>query len=73
MVVDPVDPRKSEGDEIEAERGKNGAEASNTVLMGNLEFEHHDGDDDRDDSIGEGFETGWSGDVMGHSVRACVG
>ena len=35
--------------------------------MGDLEFEHHDGNDDGNDSVGEGFKAGWGGDVMGHS------
>jgi hypothetical protein len=34
--------------------------------MWDLELKHHDGDDDRDNAIGEGFETGWAGDMMGH-------
>ena len=59
-------PVKCEGDEIEAQRGENGAEARNAVLVGDLELEHHDGDDDGDDSVGEGFEAGWGEDVMGH-------
>jgi hypothetical protein len=40
--------------------------------VGDLELEHHDGDDDGDDSVGEGFETGWGGDVMGHGFRECL-
>ncbi len=70
VVVNPIDPDKAEGDEIEAERGENGAEAGDAVLMGNLQFEHHDGDDDGDDSVGEGFEASWRGDVMRHRLRA---
>ena len=43
-------------------------ESGEAVLVGNLELEHHDGDDDGDDSIGEGFEASWRGDVMGIGV-----
>src|SRR5260370_16163 len=57
---------EGEGDEIEAEGGENGAEAGEAVLVGNLELEHHDGDDDGDDSVGEGFEASWGGSVVGH-------
>ncbi len=68
VVVDPVNADESEGDEIEGQGGENGAEAGEAFLVGNLELEHHDGDDDGDDSVGEGFEAGWSGDVVGHEV-----
>ena len=66
MVIDPVDADEGKGDEIEAEGGENGAKAGEAVLVGDLELEHHDGDDDGDDSVGEGFEAGWSGDVVSH-------
>ncbi len=71
VVVDPVNANEGEGDEIEAQCGENGAKAGEAVLVGNFELEHHDGDDDGDDSVGEGFEAGWSGDVGGHG-RRCV-
>src|SRR5258708_40011057 len=64
-MVYPVNADKSEGDEIEAQCGENGTKAGEAVLVGNLELEHHDGDDDGDDSVGEGFEASWGGDVMG--------
>jgi hypothetical protein len=67
VMVHPIDRGKSEGDEIEAQRGENGAEACDPFLVGDLELKHHDGDDDGDDSVGEGFEAGWSGNVVGHS------
>ena len=70
VVVNPIDPDKAEGDEIEAERGENGVEAGEAVLVGNLELKHHDGDDDGDDSVGEGFEASWRGDVTRHRCRA---
>jgi hypothetical protein len=66
VMVDPVNPHEGEGDEIEAEGGENGAETGEAVLVGNLEFEHHDGDDDGDDSVREGLEASWGGSVMGH-------
>jgi hypothetical protein len=69
VMVDPVNANESKGDEIEAEGGENGAEAGETVLVGNLELEHHNGDDDGDDSVGECFEAGWGGDLAGHGCR----
>jgi hypothetical protein len=66
VMVDPVNANESKGDEIEAKSGEDGAKTGEALLVGNLEFEHHDGDDDGDDSVGEGFEAGWGGDVLGH-------
>jgi len=57
VMIDPVNASEGKGDEIEAQSWENGAEAGDAVLMGNLQFEHHDGDDDGDDSVGEGFEA----------------
>jgi hypothetical protein len=31
-----------------------------------VELEHHDGDDDGDDSVGEGFEAGWGAGEVRH-------
>ena len=58
VMINPVNASEGKGDEIEAQGGENGAEAGEAVLMGDLQFEHHDGDDDGDDSVGEGFEAG---------------
>jgi hypothetical protein len=69
-MVDPIYRRESEGDEIEAQRGQDSSETGKAVLVGNLELDHHDGDDDGDDTVGEGFEAGWGGDVAGHGCRS---
>jgi len=75
VVVDPVDGGEGEGEEIEEQRGDDGAEAGRAVCVGNLELEHHDGDDDGDDAVGEGFEAGgWGGrrheaDVLKGSIH----
>jgi hypothetical protein len=66
VVIDPINRSESKGDEIEAQRRENCAKAGEAVLVGNFELEHHDGDDDGDDSVGEGFEASWGGDVAGH-------
>src|SRR5258708_37120632 len=72
-MVYPVNADKSEGDEIEAQCGENGTKAGEAVLVGNLELEHHDGNDDGDDSVGEGFEASWGGGVMGRDVFCRAG
>ncbi len=62
VVVNPVDGGEGEGEEIDEEDGEDRAEAGDAVCAGHLEFEHHDGDDDGDDAVGKGFETGgWGG------------
>jgi len=66
VVVDPVNAGEGEGDGVDVEGGKDGVEAGGAVLVGDFEFEHHDGDDDGDDAVGEGFEAGWAGEVVGH-------
>jgi hypothetical protein len=68
VVIDPINAGESKGDQIEAERGENGAKAGEAILVGDLELQHHDGDDDRDNSVGEGFEAGWGGDGTGHEI-----
>jgi hypothetical protein len=70
VVIDPVDAREGEGDQVEAKRGNDGAKTGDSILMRDFEFEHHDGDDDGDDSVGEGFETSWGGDMVSHGVAA---
>ena len=72
-MIDPVNASEGKGDEIEGQGGENGAEAGEAILMGDLQFEHHDGDDDGDDSVGEGFEAGWCEDAMGHGRQSFVG
>jgi hypothetical protein len=72
VMVDPIDPDEGKGDEVKAEGGENGANTGEAVLVGDLELKHHDGDDDGDDSVGEGFEAGWGRDVMGHGFRKCL-
>lgn len=68
VMINPIDPYEGKGDEIEAQSGENCANTGEPVLTGDLELEHHDGDDDGDDSVGEGFEPGWSGGAVGHGV-----
>ena len=52
---------EGEGEGVDGEGREHGVEAGEAVLVWDLELEHHDGDDDGDDSVGEGFEAGWSG------------
>ncbi len=73
VVVDPVDGGEGEGEEIDKEGGKDGAQASEAVSVGDFELEHHDGDDDGDDAVGEGFETrgGGGGGHVGAGDLVC--
>ncbi len=55
VMVYPVDGGEGEGESVDGEGGEDGAESGEAGLMGDVELEHHDGDDDGDDSVGEGF------------------
>lgn len=57
MVIDPIDAGEGEGKDVDEEDRKDGVEAGGAVLMRNFELEHHNGDDDGEDAIGEGFEA----------------
>ena len=69
-MVDPVNADEGKGDEIQAQRGQNSPETGESVLMRHLQLEHHDGDDYRDDSVGEGFEASWSEDMVTHGCSS---
>ncbi len=70
VVIDPIDADKGEGEDVDKEDGENGTEAGGTVCRRNLQLEHHDGDDDGEDAIGEGLETGrGEGSLMGFLVH----
>jgi hypothetical protein len=66
VVIDPVNAGEGEGEQVDGERGQDGDEAGEAEVVRNLEIEHHDGDDDGDDAVGEGFEPGWRGVSFGH-------
>lgn len=64
VMIYPIYPRKCKGDGIDGEDWENRVEPGDSVLAGNFELKHHDGDDDGDDSVGEGFKACWRGQVM---------
>src|ERR1700677_550324 len=66
VMVNPVNAGEGEGEEVKAQGGWNRGETPGAVLVGHLQIQSHDGDDDGDDSVGEGFEAGWIEDVMSH-------
>jgi hypothetical protein len=66
VVIDPVERSEGEGDRVDTEGGEYGVKTGDAILMRNLELQHHDGDDDSDDAVREGFEAGRAGDVVGH-------
>ena len=73
MVIDPVDTDEGEGEEVDEEDGGDFEEASRPVLFGDLELEDHDGDDDGEDSVGEGFEARGGKELFGHEVGVKLG
>jgi hypothetical protein len=72
MVVDPVDADEGEGERVDGDAGSDGDESRKAVCEGDFEVEHHDGDNDGDDSVGEGFETGWR-EGCGHKALGDMG
>jgi hypothetical protein len=62
VVVDPIDAGLDEAEEIDKDERKVEAEGGEVgyFFAGDMEFENHDGDDDGDDAVGEGFEAGGS-------------
>jgi hypothetical protein len=68
VMIDPIHPRKRKGQGIDAEDRQDGPESGEAVLVRDFKFEHHDGDDDSDHSVGEGFEPGWGTDEIRHRV-----
>ena len=67
MVVDPVDADLNETKQVNEDERKDFMQAGEIAdfARGYLELEHHDGDDDGDDAVGEGFEAAW-GEGLGH-------
>ena len=60
VVIDPVDAHLGEAQEIDAEDfgiGQKRAAVPHLLNGGDLELEHHDGDDDGDDAVREGFKA----------------
>src|SRR5665213_4564166 len=70
MMVEPVDADEGEGESVNAEGRQDFAEAGEAVGVRDFEFEHHDGDDDGDNPVGEGFETR-RGESVGHGCLVC--
>lgn len=73
MVVYPVDTDEGEGEEVDEEDGGDFEETGGPVLFGDFELEDHDGDDDGEDSVGEGFEARGGEELFGHGVSVMPG
>ncbi len=73
VMVDPVDAGEDEGEQVDDEGGEDGDEAGEAGFVRDFELEHHDGDDDGDDAVGEGFQARWGGLVRhGGRLVACT-
>ena len=67
-MVDPIDAGEDEGQKVYGESGQNAEEAGGAISFGNVKLQHHDGDDDGDDTVGKRFKTAGSGG--GHGAGA---
>jgi len=72
VVVDPVDADEGEAEEIDCHGGDDLEKAGEAVGGGDFEVEDHDGDDDGDDAVGEGFEASRGCVVFGHGFGGRV-
>jgi len=61
VVIDPVDRDVRERKAIDQQRRDDPMKRRKTAQCGHLQLQHHDGDDDGDNTVGEGFEPGWRG------------
>src|SRR5947207_14009305 len=57
VMVVPVDAEKNEAQDVRAKRRRQRLQRMPVVSVWHLELEHHDGDQDRDDSIAERLES----------------
>src|SRR2546422_2919091 len=65
MVVAPVDAEKNKTQSIAEEYGNQGAQRGQTGLLRHFQFKHHDGDEDGDHAVAEGFQSS-----LTHLVKA---
>jgi len=67
MVVVPIDSDVEEAQDVGEKDRQQGAEVLEAVTMGNFQLQHHDGDDDGDDTVAEGFQASfWH--VVGNGI-----
>jgi hypothetical protein len=57
VVVVPVNANVDEAEEVAEKNWYEGLDVGPVCAVGDFHFEHHDGDDDGEDAIGEGFHT----------------
>ncbi|HWX27017.1 MAG TPA: hypothetical protein VNZ53_06210 [Steroidobacteraceae bacterium] len=57
VVIVPIDADVDEAQYVTQEVGDQGCERIDVGAARHLELQHHDGDDDGDDAIAEGFES----------------
>src|SRR5579862_1450508 len=57
MVVVPVNADVNETESVNQEDGKDRAEGGQAGSAWRMHFQHHDGDDDGEDPVAEGFQA----------------
>jgi hypothetical protein len=58
VVVVPVDADVEEAEHVAEQDGQDGDEGGELIAFGDVEVNDHDGEDDCEDTIAEGFEAG---------------
>lgn len=57
-MVSPIDADINETKHVTVEHWREGEERFPARIMRNFYFKHHNGDDNRENSVAEGFESG---------------
>jgi len=58
VMIHPVDRDEGEREQVDEQDRGDRKQAFDAVCVGNLQLQHHDGDDDGQNTVGESFEAG---------------
>ena len=67
VMIYPVNPNLHEGEQIEKDGRQHRSQTGYAIRPRHLQFQHHDGDYDSDDTVGECLETVRTQSFSAHS------
>src|SRR5438552_2002594 len=71
MMVVPIDAEVNEAQDIAQQYWQHRFQRGEFSCMRHLQFQHHDGDDDRKDAVAERFEPGRFHLWVAHNSKIC--